>query len=129
MSGYLLDANVALRAAVRSSSLSAGARGAIRRGPNYLSVVSYWEVVLKSLKGKLNVGDPRNWWLETLDQLAATPLPLRPNHITEICNLPPIHQDPFDRALIAQATVEDLTLVTTGGAIAEYAGERFRVLQ
>src|ERR1035441_4484641 len=75
------------------------------------------------------LGDPRNWWLETLDQLAATPLPLRPNHITEICNLPPIHQDPFDRALIAQATVEDLTLVTTGGAIAEYAGERFRVLQ
>ena len=33
--------------------------------------------------------------------LAATPLPLRPNHITGICNLPPIHQDPFDRALIA----------------------------
>ena len=129
MNGYLLDANVALRAAVRSASLSPGARGAIRRGPNYLSVVSYWEVVLKSAKGKLDVGDPRNWWLGTLDQLAATPLPLRPNHITEICNLPPIHQDPFDRALIAQATVEDLTLVTTDEAIAEYAGERFRVLQ
>jgi PIN domain nuclease of toxin-antitoxin system len=92
-------------------------------------VVSYWEVVLKSLKGKLNVGDPRNWWLETLEQLAATPLPLRPNHITGMCNLPPIHQDPFDRALIAQATIEDLTLVTTDGAIAEYAGEHFRVLQ
>ena len=129
MSGYLLDANVALRAAVRSTSLSPGARSAIRRGPNYLSVVSYWEIVLKSLKGKLDVGNPRNWWLQTLDQLAATPLPLRPNHITEICNLPPILQDPFDRALIAQATVERLTLVTTDEAIAEYAGERFRVLQ
>ena len=129
MSGYLLDANVALRAAARSASLSRRARGAIRRGPNYLSVVSYWAVALKSLKGKLNVGDPRNWWLETLEQLAATPLPLRPNHITEICNLPPIHQDPFDRALIAQATVEDLTFVTTDGGIAEYAGEHFRVLQ
>ena len=86
MNGYLLDANVALRAAAHSASLSARARSAIRRGPNYLSVVSYWEVVLKSLKGKLNVGDPRGWWLETLEQLAATPLPLRPNHITEICS-------------------------------------------
>ena len=38
-----------------------------------------------------------------LDKLTATPLPLRPDHISEVYNLQPIHQDPFDRVLIAQA--------------------------
>lgn len=33
-------------------------------GPAYLSVLSYWEVMLKSAKGKLDVGDPRYWWQE-----------------------------------------------------------------
>jgi PIN domain nuclease of toxin-antitoxin system len=39
-----------------------------------------------------------------------------------------IHQDPFDRALIGQATVEGLALVTTDREIAKYASERFRVV-
>jgi len=109
--------------------LSRGVRAAIQSGPNVLSVISYWEVILKSAKGKLEVGDPRVWWVIAVGDFAATVMPLRPIHVAEIHSLPPFHQDPFDRALIAQATVEDLTLVTTDGAIAEYAGERFRVLQ
>jgi PIN domain nuclease of toxin-antitoxin system len=94
-----------------------------------LSVVSYWEVLLKSMKGKLEVGDPKRWWQDTVEQLAATPLPLRPDHISEISGLPPIHSDPFDRALIAQAQVEELVLVTTDGAIGKYASGRLRVLE
>ena len=60
--------------------------------------------------------------------MAATPVLLRPEHITLICDLPPIHEDPFDRALMAQAIVEDFTLVTTGRAIAQYAKGRFSVI-
>ena len=92
-------------------------------------MLCYWEVVIKSMKGKLDVGDPQSWWTEVLDQLAATTLSLRPEHISEINNLPPIHQDPFDRALIAQATIEGLTLLTTDGNISNYAGTRLRVLR
>jgi len=88
----------------------------------------YWEVMLKSMKGALKVGDPRTWWLGALEQLAATPLALRPEHVTGIHALPPIHKDPFDRVLIAQATVEDPTLLTTDGEIPRYASERFRVV-
>ena len=85
--------------------------------------------MLKAMKGNLKVGDPRTWWFDALEQLAATPLPLRPEHIAGIYALPPIHQDPFDRALIAQAIVEDLTLVTTDRIIPRYASERCRVIQ
>jgi PIN domain nuclease of toxin-antitoxin system len=88
----------------------------------------YWEVVLKTMKGALDVGEPRLWWLDAIDQLAAGALAFRPEHVSEILTLPPIHKDPFDRALIAQAIVEDLTFVTTDEQIAKYASGRFRVV-
>ena len=129
MSGYLLDTNAALIALTEPEALSPAVRRALLGGPNILSVVSFWEVLLKSMKGKLNVGDPRTWWLDALEQLAATPLALRPEHIAEFYGLPAIHQDPFDRALIAQASVENLELVTTDGEIPRYASGRFRLVQ
>ena len=84
--------------------------------------------MLKSIKGKLDVGDPRLWWSESLDLLAATPLSFRPQHIAGIHNLPPIHRDPFDRALLSQATVEGLTLVTTDSTLGRYASPDLRVI-
>ncbi len=128
MSGFLLDTNIILLAGSRSSVLPQETKNAIEEGPNYLSVVSYWEVVLKSTKGKLNVGDPLTWWSEALRQMAATPLLLRPEHIAELCGLPPIHQDPFDRVLIAQARIEDCTLLTTDRQISLYADQRLRII-
>ena len=62
--------------------LSPGMPLAIETGPTALSVVSYWEVMLKQT---------------ALSDFAATLLPLRSDHIAEVYNLPPIHQDPFDR--------------------------------
>lgn len=97
-------------------------------GPNVLSVVSYWEVMVKSMKGTLDVGDPRFWWKEALEQLAATALPLRAEHVAAIHGLPPIHKDPFDRVLIAQAIAEGLAPVTSDGEIALYAAEGLRVV-
>lgn len=126
--GYLLDANAALLALTNPARLSRQVRKAVLTGPNHLSVAVYWEVLLKSMKGALEVGDPRTWWLDALDQLAATPLVLRPEHVSEVSTLPPIHKDPFDRILIAQAIVEDLTLLTRDGEIPRYASDRFRVL-
>ena len=126
--GYLLDTHAAIFSMGQSKSLSALARAAIAAGPNYLSLISYWEVVLKSMKGTLDVGDPRTWWSEALEQLAATPLPLRPQHIAGVCALPAIHKDPFDRMLIAQATAEKLTLVSMDGKVARYASKTLRVV-
>jgi PIN domain nuclease of toxin-antitoxin system len=111
-----------------SKALSVAAKAAVAAGPNLLSVVAYWEVMLKSMKGKLEVGNPRLWWLEALEQLNATALMLRPEHVSAIHNLPPIHKDPFDRMLIAQATAEGLALVSSDGNIARYASKSLRVV-
>lgn len=126
--GYLLDTHVAIFSIAQSSALSAAAKAAVAAGPNFLSLVSYWEVMLKSMKGALDVGDPRMWWHEALEQLAATPLVLRPQHIAELHALPPIHKDPFDRMLIAQAAAEGLTLASSDSEIAQYASKSLRVV-
>ena len=128
MKGNLLDTNVVLISSLRSAELSPGVRRAIAEGPNFISVVVYWEVTLKSMKGKLNVGDPKVWWRDALDQLAATPVYVRPEHVSELQSLPPIHHDPFDRLLIEQAISEDLTLLTTHAQIPRYASIRFHTL-
>ncbi len=128
MKGYLLDTNAALIALAQPESLTRAARRAILKGPNILSVISFWEVLLKTMKGNLRVGDPRAWWHDALDQLAAVPLVLRAEHVSEVFALPPFHSDPFDRVLIAQAMVEDLPLVTMDGEIRRYASARFRVV-
>jgi PIN domain nuclease of toxin-antitoxin system len=126
--GYLLDTHTAIWALERPEALSVSSREAASSGPNALSVVSYWEVMIKSMKGTLDVGDPRIWWHEALEQLAATVLLLRPDHVAAVHGLPPIHKDPFDRVLIAQATVEGLALVTSDSEIARYASKRLRVV-
>lgn len=128
MSGCLLDTNVVLIALTSPEKLTPKVRAAVLAGPNVMSAVVYWEVLLKSMKGALRIGDPRTWWRDAIEQLAATPLALRPEHVAGVYDLPPIHRDPFDRVLIAQAAAEDLTLVTTGGEIPRYASERFRVI-
>ena len=103
-------------------------RDALDRGPHSLSVLSYWEVIIKTMNGKLDIGDPRQWWADALDQLAARALPLRPEHAAALYGLPPIHKDPFDRMLIAQAMAENLELVTTDRDIPKYANQRLRVI-
>jgi PIN domain nuclease of toxin-antitoxin system len=128
VSEYLLDTTVALVALRCPERLSPALADALARGPHWLSVLTYWEVVIKSATGKLDVGNPRSWWSEAVENLAARILPVRPEHVAALCELPSIHKDPFDRMLIAQAMAADLTLVTTDGEIPKYAGGRLRVL-
>ena len=49
-------------------------------------------------------------------------LPIASDHVVAIDSLPSIHKDPFDRVLIAQATVEGITLLTTDSVISQYPG-------
>jgi PIN domain nuclease of toxin-antitoxin system len=128
VTGQLLDTNVALIALSDPDRLPDRVSEALLAGPNILSAVCYWEVVTKAMKGTLHVGDMRAWWQDALEQLAATPLALRSEHVTELSGLPPLHKDPFDRILIAQATAEGLTLVTLDTEMPLYASARLRVI-
>jgi len=126
--GYLLDTNIILIAPVEPAKLSRAVQTAVLDGPNFVSVVSYWEVMLKSMKGNLKIGDPRIWWRDVLQELAAMPLILTPQHVENMVYLPDIHRDPFDRTLISQATAEDLTIVTTDREIAKYALKNLQII-
>lgn len=128
MTQYLLDTNIALLGLSNPERIHATVKRAIENGTTHLSVLSYWEIALKTMKGKLTIADPRSWWGEALEYLAAIPLPLRPEHISTVLTLPAIHQDPFDRALVAQAVVEQMVLVTADGEIPKYKSCGLRVL-
>jgi PIN domain nuclease of toxin-antitoxin system len=129
VTGCLLDTNVVLIALAEPERLTSAVRSAVSRGPNVMSAVTFWEVTLKAGRGKLDVGDPRVWWARALADLAATTLPLRPEHVAELHGIADHHRDPFDRVLIAQAVSEDLALVTTDKEIARYASNRLRVIR
>lgn len=126
---HLLDTHILLWALREPERLSGPARAAVLAGGNVLSVVSYWEVTIKSMKGLLDVGDPRAWWAEALEKLVATALPLRHDHVGAVWELPPIHKDPFDRILIAQAKVEGLALVSADANVAKYGAAGVRVVR
>jgi PIN domain nuclease of toxin-antitoxin system len=129
LKGYLLDTSIALIGVNAPERLSRTIRKAVDRGPAFVSTISYWEVMIKSMKGTLGeIGDPRQWWATALKDLALRPLAQSAEHIAAIYGLPPIHHDPFDRALIAQAIAEDLTLVTTDSYIPKYTSGRLKVL-
>lgn len=85
-----------------------------------LSVVVYWEIVIKSKKGLLQIPDPVNWWERATGALAGTILSIRANHIAALAALPEIHKDPFDRMLLAQAVAEGLVLLTSDSQIRRY---------
>lgn len=84
----------------------------------YVSAASAWEVSIKAALGKLR---PQKADLEA--EIAAngfTELPIRTRHALVAGRLPPVHQDPFDRMLAAQAQVEELAVVSTDPVFQHY---------
>ena len=119
----LLDTNALIWWSVRDRRLSRSARETIADGSNdlVLSVVSAWEMVIKHKKGRLDLPDPPEQLIPAImrdDGLQA--LSVGMNHSLQVATLPPIHNDPFDRLLIAQAQIEGLPILTNDRNIARY---------
>ncbi len=119
----LIDTHVFLWWCEGDSRLSAAERGCIRDAANevYLSAASVWEMNIKEGLGRLVV--PERVSAAAL-RLGFEALPVTFEHAEEISQLPPLHRDPFDRMLVAQARVESLTLVTQDPSIRSYPGLR-----
>lgn len=128
MNGYLLDTHIVLWSAGDTKALTPAMRAAIEAGDVWVSILALWEVSIKVQKGNLEMEDPWRWWVESLDRLHARALSLQASHIAAIFELPPVHRDPFDRALIAQALVEDLTLVSADRAFLDYQGSGLKLV-
>ncbi|MGH9474182.1 MAG: type II toxin-antitoxin system VapC family toxin [Terriglobales bacterium] len=123
-----MDTAIVIRVGGEPERLPLRLRQAIAAGPVWLSVIGYWEVVIKTAKGRLQVGDPDRWWQQMLADLNASVLTLNDAHVAAVHRLPPLHQDPFDRALVAQAVAEDLTLISQDRALAGYAAAGCRIM-
>jgi PIN domain nuclease of toxin-antitoxin system len=118
----LLDTHLLLWAAGQPERLSKAARELIEAADNELifSTASLWEVVIKRGLGREDFQvDVRLLRRGLLDN-GYTELPIGSEHVVAIEFLPPVHKDPFDRLLIAQALVEGITLVTTDETVARY---------
>ena len=86
-----------------------------------MSDVSLWELAIKVRAGKLNLRPTFDAWVarcRSQPRLASLPIDLA--HIRHTTVLPLHHRDPFDRLLVAQALVEDLTIITVDRALAAY---------
>ena len=83
----------------------------------YVSAASVWELVLKRQTGRLVLSRSPGAAIERNGFLA---LPISAAHTERTGVLPPLHRDPFDRLLVAQAQLESLTLVTADAKVAAY---------
>lgn len=120
----LLDTHVLLWAAGSPAQLPPDARAMLEDPDNELvfSAASLWEIAIKRGLGRADFQvDARVLRRGLLDN-GYLELPITSEHTVFIDSLPPIHKDPFDRILIAQATVEGITLVTADALIAQYPG-------
>jgi PIN domain nuclease of toxin-antitoxin system len=117
---HLLDTSTLLWALASPERLSEAARRRVDAGENVISVASYWEVVVKTQKGLLTIGDLPTWWRRATELMAARSLPIRASHVGALAALPMLHKDPFDRILIAQSIAEGLDIITDDKHIASY---------
>jgi PIN domain nuclease of toxin-antitoxin system len=86
------------------------------------SAVSLWEIAIKRSTGKLDPGIAPGTIRRELIGMGYEELTVQGQHATAVEGLPWIHKDPFDRLLIAQATVEGTTLLTVDAIVARYPG-------
>jgi PIN domain nuclease of toxin-antitoxin system len=103
--------------------VSARARELIEDGDAEIlvSIATVWEIAIKVAKGSLAFPSHIGEYIPSrLQRHGFDVLPIEIQHAVRVADLPPIHGDPFDRILIAQAQVEDLPILTADPAISRY---------
>lgn len=120
---YLLDTQALLWWRDGSRRLGPRARRTIERDAAavYVSAASVWEIAIKAAAGRLKLRDPIERWMpEVLEPHGFSILNVTIGHAVAVAGLPQHHPDPFDRMFIAQARVENLTIVTSDTAFDAY---------
>ncbi len=120
---YLLDTHCWLWLQTEPERISASLLETMAVGSAeiYLSAASAWEIAIKYEAGRLSLPEPPAIYVaESMRRSGAVGLPISHLHALTAAALPPHHRDPFDRALVAQAQVEGLTLVTADAVLESY---------
>lgn len=119
----LLDTSVLLWSLMRSQKIRPAVLERLEDGSVqiYVSTASIWEISIKHAIGRLELpGDPSLYLPKRMADAGFLALPISIGHALAVSKLPRIHDDPFDRMLVAQAQIEGLTLVTSDKHIVKY---------
>lgn len=116
---YLIDTHILLWWLSDNKKLTKKMIALMEDADNHIlvSAVSIWEIIIKKSLNKLKAPDNLKEILEASD---IEFLSVTVDHAIEVQHLPAIHNDPFDRLLIAQCAVENLTFVTADTIIPKY---------
>ncbi len=116
---YLLDTHVIVWLATKRRRIRKATVSLFEDPANtlWISAVSVWEIGIKTRLGKLRMPED---WLSRTDEWEARELSISSKHAARASGLPELHDDPFDRMLIAQALCESMTLVTDDEFIHQY---------
>jgi PIN domain nuclease of toxin-antitoxin system len=119
----LVDTHAFLWLILDDPSLSDTARREIRSRDNevWLSAASGWEIAIKYGLGKLPLPEEPDRYVPRMRRRSGIePLPIGEAEVCQIHRLPPIHRDPFDRLLVAQANCHGLVIVTDDLVVSRY---------
>jgi PIN domain nuclease of toxin-antitoxin system len=120
----LLDTHLLLWAAGKPERLSSAACTLLEDPDNELifSAASLWEIAIKNSLGRKDFRVPARALRRELLDNGYSELPISSEHAVSIDSLQPIHKDPFDRILIAQAQIEGIVFLTSDEVLAGYGG-------
>ena len=120
----LLDTHILLWGAVEPERLSRVASSLIESSDNeaVFSALSLWEIAIKTGRGRADFRIDAGMLRRSLFDNGYAELAVTGAHAAALAGLPPIHRDPFDRMLVAQAIAEGLTLLTSDPTVAKYPG-------
>ena len=115
----LLDTHIALWWLEDNPSLLEARREIISNADNlcFISSATIWEISIKSALGKIDITDT---YIDELRGEGFLELVINWSHARKVKELPPIHADPFDRLLIAQAQIEEMILLSADENIKRY---------
>jgi len=86
-----------------------------------LSAASSWEIAIKHALGRLPLPEPPQRYVPSrMRAIGAVAVPIEHSHALAVAALPPLHGDPFDRLLVAQARALDVPILTADAAVAQY---------
>lgn len=123
----LVDTHILLWAALEPNRIPLRGRQLLEMKDNqpFFSAASLWEISIKHAQGRPDFAvDPRRLYRQSLAN-GWRELAVSAEHALAVLTLPPLHKDPFDRVLLAQATVEGAKLLTVDRQLAAYGGPAF----
>jgi PIN domain nuclease of toxin-antitoxin system len=123
----LLDTHIFLWFVLGDSKLSTPAKQLIEARDNVVLVspASYWEIAIKVSLGRYEIDmEFEAFWNAGISDNGFLIVPITPLHAAEVSRLPPLHKDPFNRMLVAQAIVEQAILLSIDRVFDAYGIDR-----